>query len=180
MHIKGDSYTVDTIYKTGDKVSGEKDGKKGTWTFKEAPTYAVTYDWGNDVPDNVNLPKDSNKYYKGDKCTVDTAYKKGDTVPGTKDGKKGKWTFGGWDKTGEFDIEDNTVIKSSWKFKAKPVNSQDPRNPTDSNKPTNPGRNGGNSPKTGDNLNLALWILLLALAGMGVTGNTAYRRNRQK
>ncbi|OFQ99960.1 SHIRT domain-containing protein [Alloscardovia sp. HMSC034E08] len=30
---KGDHYTVDTTYKPGDTVKGEKDGKKGTWTF---------------------------------------------------------------------------------------------------------------------------------------------------
>ncbi|MDU6012041.1 MAG: SHIRT domain-containing protein, partial [Slackia sp.] len=30
---KGDHYDVDATYKAGDTVAGEKDGKKGTWTF---------------------------------------------------------------------------------------------------------------------------------------------------
>ncbi len=32
-YYKGDHYDVDATYKAGDTVEGEKDGKKGTWTF---------------------------------------------------------------------------------------------------------------------------------------------------
>ena len=212
-YYKGDPYKVDDKYTKGKTVEGTKGDKKGTWTFsgwtdpnngtmgdknvtvkgewtfEEAPKHKVTYDWGKDAPDTANLPEDSNKYYKGEKCTVDTAYKKGDTVPGKKDGKKGTWTFSGWDKTGEFDIDGNTVIKGSWTFKADPdpVNPKDPTNPKDPGNPkdpTTPANNGGNdgkAPGIGESSNLALWISLMALAGMGATWTTIYgRRKRQK
>ena len=32
-YYAGDHYDVDATYKAGDTVAGEKDGKKGTWTF---------------------------------------------------------------------------------------------------------------------------------------------------
>ena len=117
---KGEHYTLDTTYKKGDKVEGEKDGKKGTWTFSgwtdpnngtmgdknatitgswtftEANKHQVVYNWGKDAPAGKDAPKDGGSYYAGDHYTVDTTYKKGDTVEGEKDGKKGTWTFSGW------------------------------------------------------------------------------------
>ncbi|MEI4438478.1 SHIRT domain-containing protein, partial [Streptococcus anginosus] len=101
-------------------VKGEKDGKKGmwtfsgwtdqnngtmgdknprltgSWTFTEANKYQDVYNLGKDAPAGTELPNNSDSYYAGDHYTVDTTYKKNDTVKGEKDGKKGTWTFSGW------------------------------------------------------------------------------------
>ena len=204
-YYAGDSYTLDTTYKANDTVEGEKDGKKGTWTFSgwtdpnngtmgdkgvtitgswtftEAPKYGVSYDWGADAPAGKTVPKDTGSYYAGDSYTLDTTYKANDTVEGEKDGKKGTWTFSGWTDPNNGTMGDgDATITGSWTFTEAPVNPPDPTNPTDPTKPTNRGGNVGNAPGTGDNRNLALWTSLMALAGMGVAGVTSYgRRKRQ-
>ena len=169
-YYEGDSYTVDDKYTKGTTVEGEKDGKKGTWTFSgwtdpnngtmgdkavtitgswtftEAEKYKVSYDWGADAPAGKDLPKDTGSYYKEDKYTVDTTYKKGDTVEGEKDGKKGTWTFSGWTDPNNGTMGDkNATITGSWTFKEADNNSK-------------PGTQGGNDnpdqpDKPGDNPN---------------------------
>lgn len=64
-----------------------------------------------------------------------------------QNGKKGTWTFEGWDKTGEFVIDENTTITGSWTFKADPVKPTDPSNP-ETDKPGTPG-----TPGTSDTVN---------------------------
>ena len=169
-YYEGDSYTVDDKYTKGTTLEGEKDGKKGTWTFSgwtdpnngtmgdkavtitgswsftEAEKYKVSYDWGADAPAGKDLPKDTGSYYKEDKYTVDTTYKKGDTVEGEKDGKKGTWTFSGWTDPNNGTMGDkNATITGSWTFKEADNNSK-------------PGTQGGNDnpdqpDKPGDNPN---------------------------
>ena len=160
----------------------------GSWTFKEAPKYKISYDWGTDAPGTATLPTDSKNYYKGDSYKVDDKYTNGTTVEGEQDGKKGTWTFSGWSDPNNGTMgEQEVTITGSWTFKEKsvippaPDNQKDPTNPTDSTKPTNRGGNVGKAPKTGDNRNLAFWTSLLALVGMGVAGATSYgRKKRQK
>ncbi|WP_124061412.1 SHIRT domain-containing protein [Gordonibacter sp. Marseille-P4307] len=152
-YYKGDHYDVDATYKAGDTVEGEKDGKKGTWTFSgwtdpnngtmgdgnatitgswtfaEAPKYGVSYDWGADAPAGKDAPKDTGSYYKGDHYDVDATYKAGDTVEGEKDGKKGTWTFSGWTDPNNGTMGDgNATITGSWTF-AEADNPKDPKNP---------------------------------------------------
>ena len=49
--------------------------------------------------------------------------------------------------------------------------------PTDSSQ-TNP-NTGANSPKTGDNSNMILWIVLLIVSGLGVTGIVVYSKRKK-
>ena len=150
---KGDHYDVDATYKAGDTAEGEKDGKKGTWTFSgwtdpnngtmgdgdatitgswtftEAAKHQVAYDWGADAPAGKDLPKDGGSYYAGDHYDVDATYKAGDTAEGEKDGKKGTWTFSGWTDPNNGTMGDgDATITGSWTFTeaAKP---KDPKNP---------------------------------------------------
>ena len=189
---KGDNYTVDTTYKKGDKVEGEKDGKKGTWTFSgwtdpnngtmgdknatitgswtftEANKHQVVYDWGKDAPAGKELPKNSDSYYVGDKYTVDTTYKKGDTAKGEKDGKKGTWTFSGWIDPNNGTMGDkNATITGSWTFKATSGTSKTPETSTPSQKEgkANMTKPGKTAPKTGDASALSLCASGILAAG---------------
>ena len=204
-YYAGDSYTVDSTYKAGTTVEGNKDGKKGTWTFSgwtdpnsgtmgdadvtitgswtftEAAKHKVSYDWGTDVPAGKTVPEDTGSYYAGDSYTVDSTYSAGTTVEGKKDGKKGTWTFSGWTDPNSGTMGDvGVTITGTWTFQAQPVDPKDPLNPTD---PTNPKIHGANvvhAPYTGDNRDFTLWISLIALAGMGVAGTTIYGRRKRK
>ncbi|KXB35363.1 phage minor structural protein, partial [Atopobium deltae] len=83
----------------------------------ELPTYTVTYNWDGEVPEGKAVPKDTGSYHKGDHYTVDTTYKKNDTVKGEKDGKKGTWTFSGWTDPNNGTMGDkNASITGSWTF----------------------------------------------------------------
>ena len=189
---KGDHYTVDTTYKKNDTVKGEKDGKKGTWTFSgwtdpnngtmgdknatitgswtftEANKHQVVYDWGKDAPAGKELPKNSDSYYVGDKYTVDTTYKKGDTAKGEKDGKKGTWTFSGWIDPNNGTMGDkNATITGSWTFKATSGTSKTPETSTPSQKEgkANMTKPGKTAPKTGDASALSLCASGILAAG---------------
>lgn len=132
----GSSYDVDTTYKPGDTVVEPKDGVPGVWTFngwdKEgtltitedtvikgtwtfSPYVKVEYEWEGDHPD-VPVPDGESEIVPGTTYSVDTTYKPGDTLKGEKDGKKGTWTFNGWDKTGDLVLNEDTLIKGTWSF----------------------------------------------------------------
>lgn len=134
----GDEYDVDQTYKPGDTVKEPKDGQPGTWTFngwdKESPLtinenttiygtwtftpeYKVTYEWTGPHP-NKDVPEGQEEIAPGSNYDVDTTYKPGDTVREPKDGVSGTWTFIGWDKEGTLEINEDTVIKGTWEFKA--------------------------------------------------------------
>ncbi len=135
----GESYTLDTTYKAGDKVytydeygnkngeytfSGWSDPNNGTmvqngsvitgnWTFSEieVPERTITYTWGDDAPAGVTLPVDGNTYVKGQSYTVDDTYTPGTKVE-TKDGYgnvNGEYTFSGWTDSGDGTVGDGDV-----------------------------------------------------------------------
>ena len=199
---KGDRYTVDTTYKKNDTVKGEKDGKKGTWTFSgwtdlnngtmgdknasitgswtftEANKYQVVYNWGKDAPAGKELPKNSDSYYAGDHYTVDTTYKKNDTVKGEKDGKKGMWTFSGWTDPNNGTMGDkNASITGSWAFTEEPAKPEHPMNPGTAQPGSingNTGNKGTNSsanvlPKTGDATSAPFYVGVMTLIGSALS-----------
>ncbi|MBY0585075.1 SHIRT domain-containing protein [Murdochiella sp. Marseille-P8839] len=104
----------ETEYAAGAEITVKEDTSiKAIWQ----KTHSVTYAWGTDVPAGKDLPKDNGSYCAGEKYTLDTTYKKGDTVEGTKDGKKGTWTFSGWTDPNNGTMGDEDVtIKGSWNF----------------------------------------------------------------
>ena len=201
-YYAGDHYTVDTTYKKNDTVKGEKDGKKGTWTFSgwtdpnngtmgdknasitgswtftEANKYQVVYNWGKDAPAGKELPKNSDSYYAGDHYTVDTTYKKNDTVKGEKDGKKGTWTFSGWTDPNNGTMGDkNASITGSWTFTEEPAKPEHPMNPGTAQPGSingNTGNKGTNSsanvlPKTGDATSAPFYVGVMALIGSALS-----------
>ena len=105
----------------------------------ELPTYTVTYNWDGEAPEGKAVPKDTGSYHKGDHYTLDTTYKKNDTVKGEKDGKKGTWTFSGWTDPNKGTMGDkNATITGSWTF----AESSNPNNQPGSDKPgMTPGQN---------------------------------------
>ena len=93
------------------------------------------------------------------------------------------YNFKGWyadeNLTNEFDFETairaDTTVYAKWEKKA-----DNPANPSNPTKPakTNP-TTGTESPKTGDNSNMALWIALLFVSGIGVFGTTVYSKKKK-
>lgn len=93
------------------------------------------------------------------------------------------YNFKGWyadeNLTNEFDFE--TAIKADTKVYAKwEKKAAKPTKPSESAKPkkTNP-TTGAESPKTGDNSNMALWIALLFVSGIGVFKTTVYSKKEK-
>lgn len=120
---------------------------RGVWTYHEpesgepeSPTgddekqviYTVDYQWSGDAPEGVELPQ-SKDYEKGQTCEVAELAK---TTVETDDGI---WTFKGWDKTGEFEVTEDTTITGTWEFEKKEV-APEPENPEtpDVPEPENP------------------------------------------
>lgn len=61
--------------------------------------YSVVYDWGNDYPSDVELPKDDESYDNltdAEAALSKQTYTNASTSAADKDGKQGKWTFSGW------------------------------------------------------------------------------------
>lgn len=99
------------------------------------------------------------------------------------------YNFKGWyadeNFTNEFDFETairaDTTVYAKWEKKAdKPAEPSKPSEPTHPTKPakTNP-TTGAESPKTGDNSNIALLIALLFVSGIGVFGTTVYSKKKK-
>ena len=79
------------------------------------------------------------------------------------------YTFKGWytDSTFQTAFDFGTAIHADTTLYAKWVtNSVTPADPT--------------NPKTGDNSNLLLWVMLLAVSGAALTGTAIYSRKRKK
>ena len=84
------------------------------------PLYTLTYDWGSSAPAGQSLPSDSASYSSVDAAmeAIDTAFAKGMTVNGEKDGKSGIWTFSGWEAT----VNGHTInVTGSWTFAENPA-----------------------------------------------------------
>ena len=88
------------------------------FTVHHAPYLKVTYQWRDDIPEEVasELPPSKNDVESGVSYDVDRTRKVGDRVEEAKDGQQGYWTFNGWDQTGEFTITSDVVIKGTWTF----------------------------------------------------------------
>ena len=134
----GSTYKVDTTITRGMEANGSKDGKNGyytfngwdktgtitvtedtviigTWTF--TPNVSVSYEWDGEHPD-LDPPVGEIDIRKGNNHTVDTSFRKGDEVTGSKDGKNGYWKFDGWDRRGIIAVNEDTVITGTWTFTA--------------------------------------------------------------
>ena len=195
---KGDNKTINYAPKDGYKLKSvtvdakEMDISKypNSYTFTnldknheiavvyELHTYTVTYDWGGDAPEGKAVPKDTGSYHKGDRYTVDTTYKKNDTVKGEKDGKKGTWTFSGWTDPNNGTMGDkNASITGSWTFTEEPAKPEHPMNPGTAQPGSingNTGNKGTNSsanvlPKTGDATSAPFYVGVMTLIGSALS-----------
>lgn len=121
-------------------------------------TYSVKYVVNGDKtygqPKDSVVPVDSTAYNYEDTVKVadalSTTYKYA-----IADGKevKGTWKFSGWDK-GDFKITEDTVITGSWQFIA-------------------------DSPKTGDNNSMFLWIAIMLISVSAFAGTAVYSKKRK-
>ncbi len=142
-----DGYTVDTTDSLGNVIgtwtfSGWTDPSEGTmgtadvvitgsWTYEdvEVATWDVTYEWTN-APDGdyaQTLPEGEEGITNGDTHTVDTTFTD-ETVVLKKDefgNTVGKWTFSGWDKSGEIEVTEDTAITGSWTYEDVEVSTWD-------------------------------------------------------
>jgi hypothetical protein len=74
----------------------------GIWEYKAAPTYSVSYDWGEVAPEDATLPTDGSEYLSGESYEVDGEYDEDTTID---DGVL-IWSFSGWT------LDNNIVIGS--------------------------------------------------------------------
>ena len=142
-----------TISSTGtgtDYAAESKSGEMSTVKSIDIPeytaasvNYTVTYDWGNEFPEGVQLPEDTAEYQsvQDAEAAVDKTYTDGFTSNAQKDGKDGTWTFSGWTAS----VDGNTVtFTGSWSFveKETPVDPIDPIDPQPPVTPSRPGTTG--------------------------------------
>ena len=149
VYVKGQSYTVDSKYTQNTQVTtkdtydnvtaiyafsgwdtasgtmGDSDLTiKGSWDYDEqqVATHHVIYNWGtNNIPPNVNLPKDGNSYVKGQSYTVDTTYTNQTKIYEEDEYNNiiGVYTFSGWTDAGNGKMGDNdAMITGEWHYKA--------------------------------------------------------------
>ena len=103
------------------------------FTVHHAPYLKVTYQWRDDIPEEVasELPPSKNDVESGVSYDVDRTRKVGDRVEEAKDGQQGYWTFNGWDNytnstsdtnainpadPGSITITSDTTISGTWTF----------------------------------------------------------------
>ena len=98
---------------TGKKTAETRSNTAAITVTKKAVTYTVSYDWGTEFPEGVNLPTDAEKYQSVQEAeaAMDKTYTASSTSTAQKDGKDGTWTFSGWTATVE-----NTVVKFTGKW----------------------------------------------------------------
>jgi len=137
---KGENVTVSTALPTrkGYKFTGwyedrtgetkaqdtyELNSDKILYAGWEDIEYKVSYSWTGAPVTGVTLPSAQEGKHCGESITVDGTYKAGTEVQGTKDGKKGTYTFSGWSALGititdgKFTMQDADVeLTGSWKF----------------------------------------------------------------
>ena len=94
----------------------------GEWTFADVAvaTHSVSYAWTGEptAPHTQTLPAGTSGIINGDTYTVDAQFTNGYTVDrldvfGNVDGR---WTFGGWNKTGSQTITGDEVFSGAWRF----------------------------------------------------------------
>ena len=162
VYANGQAYTVDATYQAGDTVDKVEDGvvvgiytfsgwdatgtqtmgnanvtHRGSWTFEEAPTYAVDYAWDGDIPTTgalpagvatldlgaPTLPAGKTGLYNGSAYTVDGTYPANYTVKALDayGNTAGIYTFGGWDQNGNITISGNLTIQGTWTYQAQDI-----------------------------------------------------------
>ena len=71
----------------------------------------------------------------------------------------------------------NGTAATEFEIKATSVKATEPTKP---NEPTKPDTdNTDKEPQTGDNSNMALWIALLFVSGVGIAGTTVYSKKKK-
>ena len=101
---------------SAEELNEFKEAYKGYYPFEDA--YTVAYSWGDESPEGVTIPSNTNEYETEAeaKAAVDTKYTNGYEVDGEKDGVQGKWSFSGWS---EGTTTDKVVeFTGSWTFTA--------------------------------------------------------------
>ena len=78
----------------------------------------VVYDWGTDAPSDQALPVDTNTYASEAlaRAAKDAGYTFSTSVPGTRNGKDGRWRFSGWDSGTPDGAAGALVFRGSWTF----------------------------------------------------------------
>ena len=137
-------------------------------------TYTVTYDLDGGIAVDGETYDEEN-------------VKPGETITIKAAPIRNGYAFDGWyDGTKTYKPGDNVTIldadlklTAQWKKDLNPTNPTDPTNPTKPTEPTDPTRptdpttsskpdkSNDNNPQTGDETNLALWLVLLGISGMG-------------
>ena len=100
----------------------DKDGHPTDLKLDKSPSvavtaYTVTYDWGEDAPEDVTLPVDNGSYLQGQSYNVDTTYSAGYTVKTYDEygNVNGTYTFSGWtDSNSGVMGNSNVTITGSW------------------------------------------------------------------
>ncbi len=100
-----------------DKDSQPTDLKLDKSPSVAVTAYTVTYDWGEDAPEDVTLPVDNGSYLQGQSYNVDTTYSAGYTVKTYDEygNVNGTYTFSGWtDSNSGVMGNSNVTITGSW------------------------------------------------------------------
>lgn len=179
--ITGTTYRIGTADVTLYAVWAIDSNGDGTPDYQT--TYTVTYDLdGGTAADGETYDEENVK--PGGTITIKAAP--------TRNG----YAFDGWyDGTKTYKPGDNVTIldadlklTAQWKKDPDPTEPTDPEEPTDPTKPTDPttsskpDKPNDNIPQTGDETNLALWLVLLGISGMGamITLLSSKRKYRGK
>lgn len=179
--ITGAKYRITTADVTLYAVWAIDSNGDGTPDYQT--TYTVTYDLdGGTAADGETYDEENVK--PGGTITIKAAP--------TRNG----YAFDGWyDGTKTYKPGDNVTIldadlklTAQWKKDPDPTEPTDPEEPTDPTKPTDPttsskpDKPNDNIPQTGDETNLALWLVLLGISGMGamITLLSSKRKYRGK
>ncbi len=93
----------------------------GSWEYEDTDvaSWNVTYEWTGAPTGKFaqTLPAGATGVVNGDRHTVDTTFTAGTTVIKYESGiEVGKWTFSGWDKTGELTVTENVTISGKWTY----------------------------------------------------------------
>ena len=136
-----------------------------TYTYSFSPkTYSVTYTDGVD-DEEIFADQDITDVLLG----MNTPAFNG--TP-TRDG----YIFKGWRPEVSETIDGRATYTAQWE-RSKAVNPTEPTEPPEEKK-SNRGVPTEN-PQTGNNNNLALWVVLMAVSGFGITGTAVYSRKRK-
>lgn len=170
-------YEIDNVTVNGVKATVIGNQLKVTMT--ENKTVVVTYKkTETQNPTTYTISFDMNCHgTQVDAQTVNEGAKATKPADPTAEGYNFKGWYADENITNEFDFE--TAIKADTTVYAKWEKKDDkPAEPSKPSEPTHP-TTGAESPKTGDNGNMALCIALLFVSGIGVFGTTVYSKKKK-